>query len=126
MTRIVVLAIALMAVAVSPALTQGPDQADMTVDAATRRQVVDGVLARLREAYVFPDTAAAMERAIRQRMRRGAYEQITSARAFADSLTAHLQAVSHDLHLRVRYVARGVPADRGGDGPSPEDREQAR
>jgi hypothetical protein len=110
----------------TPLAGQGDPQPDRTIDAAERRAVIDGVINRLKEAYVFPDTAAAMDRAIRARQRRGEYDGITSARAFADSLTAHLHAVSRDRHLRVRFVARGVPAGPGGDGPSPEDREQAR
>ena len=102
------------------------DPPDRTIDAAERRAVIDGVIDRLKEAYVFPDTAVAMERAIRARQRRGEYDRLTSARAFAESLTAHLRVVSHDLHLRVRFAARGVPAGPGGDGPSPADREQAK
>jgi retinol-binding protein 3 len=102
------------------------EQPDRALEAAERRTIIDGVLAQLNEAYVFPDTAKAMERAIRARQRRGEYDRITSARAFADSLTSHLQAVSSDRHLRVRYVPRGVPSGSGGDGPSPEDQEQAR
>lgn len=35
---------------------QGPAQRDATIDTATRQQVITGVLARLKEAYVFPDT----------------------------------------------------------------------
>jgi hypothetical protein len=112
-------------VAILP-LAQDRDQPDRTIDPAERRIVIDGVVDRLKQAYVFPDTALAMERAVRARQRRGEYDRLTSARAFADSLTAHLQAVSRDRHLRVRYVARGIPIDAGGDGPSPEDREQAR
>src|SRR5687767_11916543 len=109
-----------------PLAAQGGDPGpDRTIDAAERRTVIDGVIARLNQAYVFPDTAKAMERAIRARQRRGEYDGITSSRAFAESLTAHLQGVSRDRHLRVRYVARGVPSP-GGDGPSPEDREQQR
>lgn len=102
------------------------DSPDRTIDVAERRAVIDGVIDRLKEAYVFPDTAIAMERAIRTHQRRGEYDRITSARAFAESLTAHLQGVSHDLHLRVRFVAGGVPAGPGGDGPNPGDREQAK
>jgi peptidase S41-like protein len=109
-----------------PLAAQEPNQPDRTIDAAERRTVIDGVIGRLNEAYVFPDTAKAMERAIRARQRRGEYDRITSARGMADSLTAHLQAVSQDRHLRVRYVARGVPPESGGDSPSPEDREQAK
>jgi len=112
---------------VAPLAAQGGDPGpDRTIDAAERRAVLDGVLDQLKGAYVFPDTAVAMERAVRARQRRGEYDHITSGRAFADSLTAHLQAVSRDRHLRVRYVARGVPPEAGGDGPSPEDREQAK
>ena len=109
-----------------PLAAQDRDQPDRTIDTAERRAVIDGLIDRLKQAYVFPDTAVAMERALRARQRRGEYDRLSSARAFADSLTAHLQAVSRDRHLRVRYVARGVPPEAGGDGPSPEDREQAK
>ena len=126
MNRSVSVAAVVLAVAVPPALAQGSNQVDMTVDAATRRQVIDGVLARLTEAYVFPDTAVAMERAIRDRVRRGEYERITSAQALADSLTAHLQAVSADRHLRVRYSRDPLPPLRGADGPTPEMEARAR
>jgi hypothetical protein len=119
--------LALVAVlAAPPVAAQDRDQADRTIDAAERRTIIDGVIARLNEAYVFPDTAKVMERAIRARQQRGEYDRITSSQAFAESLTAHLQTVSRDRHLRVRFVARGVPAGPGGDGPSPDDREQAR
>jgi len=120
------IAFALCALFGMPLAAQDRDQPDRTIDAAERRTVIDGVIDRLKEAYVFPDTANAMARALRARQRHGEYDRITSAQAFADSLTAHLQAVSHDRHLRVRYVARGVPPGPGGDGPSPEDRAQAR
>jgi hypothetical protein len=102
--------------AAAPIAAQDRDPApDRTIDAAERRTVIDGVIDRLNEAYVFPDTAAAMERALRERQRRGEYDRITSAREFADSLTAHLQAVSKDRHLRVRFAARGVLRGFGGE-----------
>lgn len=120
--------LALVAVCVGfPLAAQDRDAGpDRTIDAAERRTVVDGVLDRLKQNYVFPDTALAMERAIRARQRRGEYDQITSGRAFAESLTAHLQAVSRDLHLRVRHRAQPFPMEAGGDGPSPDDRERMR
>src|SRR2546422_7601440 len=71
------------------------------------------------EAYVFPDTAVAMERAIRDRVRRGEYERITSAQTLADSLTAHLQAVSQDRHLRVRYSDEPPPRLDAQQRPTP-------
>jgi C-terminal processing protease CtpA/Prc len=50
-----------------------------------------------------------MERVIRSRRRRGHYAGLTTARALADSLTAHLQAVSRDRHLQVRYSHDPLP-----------------
>ena len=94
-----------------------PTQTDMTIDAATRRQVIDGVLSALDRAYVFPEKAAEMTRAMRARVQRGEYDTITSAIAFADSLTRHLQAVSHDLHLRVRYDDRAPQQGGRSAGP---------
>ena len=104
-------------------MTPGPV---MTVDAAQRQVVIDGVIARLDEAYVFPDTARAMERAIRAREGRHEYDALTIARAFAESLTAHLQAVSRDRHLRVRYSAEPLPESRPDQGPGPEEEARAR
>jgi hypothetical protein len=82
---------------------------DTTVDAATRRAVVEGVAARIQSSYVFRDRASAIARAIRARARRGDYDSLTSARALADSLTAHLQVAGRDRHLRVRYSHEVLP-----------------
>jgi hypothetical protein len=101
----------------------GPDR---TIDATERRAVIDGIVDKLKQSYVFPDTALAMERAIRARQSHGEYDRITSARAFGDSLTSHLQAVSHDRHLRVRYSADPLPNSRGPDAPDPAQRERQR
>jgi retinol-binding protein 3 len=109
-----------------PIAAQERDQPDRTIDGAERRVVIDGVLERLKQAYVFPDTALAMERAIRARQRRGDYERITSGQAFAESLTAHLRAVSRDLHLRVRHRAQPFPIEANHDGPSDDDRARSR
>jgi hypothetical protein len=38
-----------------------PEQPDLTIDAATRTQVIDTILKRLNESYVFPDIAKKME-----------------------------------------------------------------
>lgn len=118
----VILALALAA----PARAQQAPAPDLVVDSATRRTVIDAVVARLNEAYVFPDTARAMERAIRARQGRREYDRITSAREFAESLTAHLQAVSQDRHLRVRYNAEPPRQLRAARGPGPEDDAEAR
>jgi len=110
----------------SPLAAQEPDQADRTIAAAERRVVIDGAIDRLKQAYVFPDTALAMERAIRARQRRGEYDRITSGRELAESLTSHLQAVSRDRHVRVRYSAEPLPVLSGPDQPDHARRDQQR
>lgn len=94
----------------------GPDRTrgaatlpDTTVDAATRRAVIEGVATRIRTSYVFRDRGSAIARALRARARRGDYDRLTSARALADSLTAHLQTLGRDRHLRVRYSHDVLP-----------------
>jgi len=103
-----------------------PEQPDMTIDASTRKEVIDSLLKQLNAVYVFPETAAKMEQAVRERAGRGEYEKITSAKEFAGRLTEDLQAVSRDKHLRVRYTHRAVPENGGRREPSAEEREQYR
>ena len=88
----------------SALLAQGPSAGpDLALDAATRSTVIDSLLKQLDDAYVFPETAKKMETDIRSRQKNGEYDSVTSSRAFAEKLTADLQSVSHDKHLRVRF-----------------------
>ena len=108
-----------------PALAQQrpPEQPDMQLDAAARREVIDTLVKRLNDAYVFPETAAKIEQALRSHA--AEYEQITSAKQFAEKLTADLQAVSHDKHLRVRYSYEPISVHAGDNRePTAEEREQ--
>ena len=73
---------------------QAPEQPDLTIDAATRKEVIDTLLKRLNESYVFPETAAKMEQAVRARLEKKEYDQITSAKEFARKLTEDVQAVT--------------------------------
>ena len=106
------------------ARAQQPEQQDLTIDAATRTQVIDGILKRLNDSYVFPETAKKMEQAIRERVSKKEYDQITSSKEFATKLTADLQAVSHDKHLRVRYSYNPLPELGARREPTAEEREQ--
>lgn len=91
-------------------------QPDMTIDAGVRTQVIEGVLKNLQEAYVYPETAKRMEEAIRARLAKKEYEQVTSAKTLAQMLTEHLQAVSRDKHLRVNYRAEALAEDEALPG----------
>jgi CubicO group peptidase (beta-lactamase class C family) len=82
---------------------------EVQLDAATRKAVIEGALKNLNDAYVFPEIAKKMEAAIRARVERKEYEQITNPQMLVSMLTAHLQEVSHDKHLRVVFNREGFP-----------------
>lgn len=87
------------------ALAQGAP----TVDAATRRQVVDSAIEQMKQHYVFPEMSRQVEAALRQQWQAKAFDHLDDAKAFADKLTAELQAVTRDKHIRVRYSAFALP-----------------
>jgi retinol-binding protein 3 len=97
-----------------------PPGPDRPVSAAERATVIDGALKHLDTAYVFPDVARKMGDAIRARVARHEYDDITSARTFAETLTTHLQMVSRDKHLRVLFSAEPMPPRP--EEPAPEER----
>src|ERR1051325_10572248 len=114
----------LLAISVAAIGCAQPEQQDLTIDAATRTQVIDTLLKRLNDSYVFPDVAKKMEQSIRERAAKQEYDQITSAKQFATTLTNDLQAVSHDKRLRVRYSFESIPERAPRQEPTAEEREQ--
>lgn len=97
---------------------------DLTIDAASRSAVIDSLLKELNDEYVFPETAKKMEADIRSRQKNNEYDNVTSAKAFADKLTSDLQSVSHDKHLRVRFSPDAIPVRQADSAPT--DAEKAR
>jgi len=117
--------IAVVCIATSSLFTQDrPEQKDMTVSAAMRSEVIENILQKLNKSYVFPDKAAEMEKAVRQRLKDKEYDSITSAREFAQKLTADLREISHDKHLRVNYFAEARPDETGPKEPTDEEKER--
>ena len=108
------------------AAQQEGTQPDGTIDANTRKQVIDTVLKRLNDSYVFPEVAKAMETSVRDRAAKGEYDQISSSRAFAETLTKDLQGISKDKHLRIRYSHEVLPERQPRAEPTAEQREQQR
>ena len=110
------------AASVLAAFPPGARAADFKIDAAARTSAIEGAIAKLDESYVFPDVAKKMAEAVRGRLKRGEYEDMTNGIAFAAKLTEHLQDVSHDKHLRVNFFAgRLPPAPAASSTPSPDE-----
>ncbi|MFF4603283.1 S41 family peptidase [Streptomyces sp. NPDC001339] len=68
----------------------------------THAQIIDRALHRIVAGYVFPERAVEIDRAIRDRLAAGEYDALTGA-AFCEAVTAHLQEVCPDRHLRLLW-----------------------
>ncbi|HEX8533824.1 MAG TPA: S41 family peptidase [Allosphingosinicella sp.] len=79
------------------------------ITADEKKQIIGGIIRKMRETYVFPQVADKVERALRAAERRGEYSLITEGEAFASKLTADLFAVTNDKHLGVSYSAEPLP-----------------
>jgi hypothetical protein len=98
------------AASVLAAFPPGGRVSDFKIDAAGRASAIEGAIAKLDESYVFPEVAKKMADAVRGRLKRGEYDDVTNGIAFAAQLTEHFQDVSHDKHLRVNFSAGVIPA----------------
>jgi hypothetical protein len=105
---------------------QPQTQPDMTIDATTRNAVIDLLLKELNDSYVFAETAKKMETDIRNRVTAKEYDGVASSRDFAAKLTADLQSVSHDKHLRVRFSFDKIPERKDRREPTADEIEQDR
>lgn len=92
-----------------------PDQSSVE-----RRAVIEEIAARIDSTYVLADVATNMATALRDRVRNGAYDEISGPETLANRLTADLRAISHDGHLRVRYHADPAQVMPAWNTPAPD------
>lgn len=97
-----------------------PLDADTPVDAAYRRAVVESLIVQVQARYVFADKGAALAKALKKRLQAREYDDITSGKVLAESLTAHMQAVTFDGHMRVHYRQEPFPAQLDDHAPEEE------
>jgi retinol-binding protein 3 len=101
------------------------DQPDLKIDDKAVRDVIEAAIKNLKEAYVFPETAAKMETDLRRRLETGEFDEITSAKKLATVLTDRLQGVSKDKHLRLHYSYDPLPEMPRRTEEKPDPRRQA-
>jgi hypothetical protein len=110
-TRVaVVLTVSVILLGQSPVLNAqvrtGPPPGDsIPLDDAKREAIVDSICLALNETYIFLETAEKMEKHVRDKLKKGQYDNISSVQHFTDVLTQDLQEISHDLHLAVFYAS---------------------
>jgi Peptidase family S41/N-terminal domain of Peptidase_S41 in eukaryotic IRBP len=109
----------------APLITM-PDDPALTDESMPAREIVATVLELLRAGYVFPHLAEQAAAAVTARLAAGEYDDL-DAEVLAERLTAHLDEVCADKHLRVRTLPprrRREPA--GTAEPAPRPREPGR
>src|SRR6266852_5614884 len=100
------------------ALPPGAVLENVSMDAAERKKVIDGVDIDLKEYYVEPAAAQQIADALKAHQTKGDYDAISDGDAFAARLTNDMQEVSHDRHLRVDFSPFKMPPRTE---PTPED-----
>ena len=90
---------------------------EVVPDRAMQARVIDTLVAKLNDHYVFPDKARKMGAVLRQRLHEGKYDGIRSGYRLAQRLTADLHGVARDLHMVVRF-APGIDLTEEADGPA--------
>src|SRR5215472_10115384 len=76
-------------------------------------EIVDRVAALVETHYVFPDVATAVSRILADGLAAGRYP--AEARSLAAAVTADLQSVNGDKHLRLLYREEAIPPRTPGD-----------
>jgi hypothetical protein len=85
------------------------------LDAVARRETVAKLAEALEQRYVYPDVGATVASRLKTTLDAGGYDRIDDPAAFANRLTADMNAVAHDKHLKVVLV----DAPRAPVGPPP-------
>ncbi len=88
-----------------PSVTSSAQPSTTPVDAAERKRVVLELARTLEAKYVFPAVARRYAARLRANLARGVYDSLSDPTAFAEKVTADLQAVASDRHLRLALFA---------------------
>ena len=82
---------------------------DLPIDADTRTTVLDAIAQKLEAEYAFPEVAQEIKSDIQNRIEADGYQDVKSGAQLAATLTAQLQTLSSDLHLKVHFSPAVLP-----------------
>ena len=89
------------------------DVQQLVINETTPVEIVRNLSERLRACYVFPDVAEQICARLQEHLDDGVYSDITEGEFLALALTVHMQEVSQDEHLWVRWHPEPLPDDEG-------------
>ncbi len=72
--------------------------------------IIEGLIQQLGEKYVSPEKVQEVAATLRQHLEQRIYDGIRDGETLAQTITEHMQVVSHDKHLNLFYRA-GVQPD---------------
>ncbi|MEO1392847.1 MAG: S41 family peptidase [Cyanobacteria bacterium J06634_5] len=81
---------------------------DLALDADMRAEVLGAIASKLDE-YAFPEVAAKIQKDVRDRLSADGYQDVKSGSQLAETLTAQLQTLSKDQHLKVYFSPAVLP-----------------
>jgi hypothetical protein len=84
------------------------------LDDTARRNIVQAAAEALRQGYIFPDLGKRAAEAIETALSAGRYDQTQNPEEFAQQLTADLQNVTRDKHMRVTTPNSPPPTNSDG------------
>lgn len=79
--------------------------------AFTPRQIVQALSEKLNRYYIFPQVAQDISRHLESNLTKGAFADILDGELLALALTMHMQEISHDEHLWVKWHPNPLPLD---------------
>jgi len=91
-----------------------------------RDLVIDESLARIKEQYVFPERYEAIEQNVRKHQQAGEYAAAPTEEEFVKLLSTHLQDVTHDGHMSIKYQPNVRTLRPAAFAITPAQREQER
>jgi hypothetical protein len=97
-----------------------PNQPDLSISVQEKKQIIDTIIKTINDAYVFPEIAHAIEKEISIQLKKGHYNNITSSKEFADTISGQLMRLSNDKHLRILFSHNKVPYKTEKEAPLPD------
>jgi C-terminal processing protease CtpA/Prc len=79
------------------------------IDTLTQTEIIQSLSEKLTAYYIFPEVAEQICDRLQEHLEVGDYTDITEGRFFAYALTVHMQEVSQDEHLWVRWHREPLP-----------------
>ena len=87
--------------------------------AADAAKVIEATATALEDSFVFPEVGTRYAAALRAKLAAGGYARFANATEFAKAVTADLQAVHEDRHLKLIPPSAGEPAAAGAGATAP-------